>query len=246
MKRFDQMTTYPQSKFSDKKAIFIGIGRSDVNYVYAFHSLLMHRRMGAAVTLEIWRDQGHAIPESGSPGLVQWFKLRVSSEDELKKLAEQKTRGAFDVAVKLPSLEQYFVLRDLSATPFVKLFGETWKKRIDMRIAALQKDKKVEYESRAYSLMQKSLSRELTYKKSEDLEKVRRGYLMIKESYGDSAESVLIDKDIARAEQLYKLVSQREAEFKSQQAKISKEKKEEAKDPTESDKDRIPRNPFDR
>jgi hypothetical protein len=143
-------------------------------------------------------------------------------------------------------LEQYFVLRDLSATPFVKLIGETWKKRIDTRITALKKDKKVEYESRAYSLMQKSLSRELTYKKSADLEKVRRGYLMLKESYGDSAESVLIDKDIARVEQLYKLVSQREAEFKSQQAKISKEKKEEAKDPTESDKDRIPRNPFDR
>ncbi|MFT5906389.1 MAG: putative esterase, partial [Cryomorphaceae bacterium] len=246
MRQFNQMKTYPQSKFSGKKAVFIGIGRSDPNDIYAYHALLMHRKMGAAVTLEIWRDLGHSIPDPGSPGLEQWLRLRLINKNGLKELAEQKTQAAFDAAMKLPELAQYFMLRDLSATPYVKLLGETWKKRIDAGIASLKKDKKVLQESLAYSQQQKALFRELKYRNAADLEKVKGAYLSIKKNYADSTQAVLIAKDIARVEHLLKLVKQREAEMKSKQVKKKKDKAEEVEGPTESDKDRIPRNPFNR
>ncbi len=247
MMQFNQMKTYPQSKFSGKKAVFIGIGRSDANYTFAYHALLMHRKMGAAVTLEIWRDLGHSTPQPGSAGLEQWLRLRLSNKGGLKELAEQKTKIAFDAAVKLPELEQYFVLRDLSATPYVKLLGEAWKKRIDAGIAILKKDKKVLQESLAYSKKQKALFYELKYRNSADLEKVVGGYRSIQKSYPNSKEAVLMAKDIARVERLLELVRPREAEMKSKQAKKNKDKANEAEGPSkENDRDRIPRNPFNR
>jgi|TARA_B110000908_G_scaffold38085_1_gene45876 predicted esterase len=245
MKQFNQIKTYRQGKGDDKKVIFIGIGRNDHNHTYAYHALMMHRKMSAAVTLEIWRDLGHSIPQSGSSGLKQWLRSRLINKEGLKELAAQETQTAFDAALKLPELEQYFVLRDLSDTPYVKLLGETWEKRINSGIATLTKDKKVLQESLAHSQQQKALSWELKYRNSVDLEKVKRGYLFIQETYADSTEAVLMVKDITRVERLLKLVRQREAEMKSRQAEKSKDKDAEAKGPSrENDRDRIPRNPL--
>lgn len=247
MKQFKQIKTYPQSKRSGKKAIFIGIGRSDPNYTYAYHALLQHRKMGAAVTLEIWRDLGHSIPQPGSSGLEQWLRLRLSEKEGLKELAEQETQTAFNAAVKLPELERYFALRDLSATPYVKRLGEAWEKRIDAGIASLKEDERILQESRAYTQKQKALFRELKYRSAADLEKVKGVYLSIQEAYPKSAEAVLMAKDVARVERLLKLVRQRKGEMEPKKAKKSKDKGREAEGPSgDNDRDRIPRNPFNR
>ena len=245
MKKFTQMKAYPQSKHGAKKAIFIGIGRSDPNYNYAYHALLMHRKMGAAVSLEIWRDLGHSLPQKGSQGLEQWLKLRLSNKDGLKDLAEQKTQIAFEAAAKLPELEQYFALRDLSATPYVKLLGETWKQRINAGILSLKKDKKVLQESLAYSQKQQALFRELKYRSAVDLSKVKDAYLSIQKVYPNSTEAVLMAKDVLRVERLLKRVRLREAQMKPKQVEKSKDKESEVEGPTrDNDRDRVPRNPL--
>ena len=240
MRQFNPRAMYPRGKDKARKEIFIGIGRNDGNYTYAYHSLLMHRKMGAAVTLELWRDLGHSIPETGSPGLEQWLRLRLNRVEGLKELAQEKTQAAFGASNKLPPLAEYFALRDLSMTPYVKLLGDVWKKRISTRITELKKDAKVKNESLAYFKKQKALFLELKYRNSADLGKVRREYLAIKERFSDTNEATSINKDIDRVERLLILVSKREAEMKPKKREVRKKKEELER----NDRKRIPTNPL--
>ena len=114
-------------RFSKPKPIFVGIGRPDAHYPFALRTLVHYRPLGARTTLETWQGLGHSFPEKGSQALRQWLALEANPAADQKEAAEKWVTFRLDVIKGMPDLvDQWFALRELEATPYLRTLGESW------------------------------------------------------------------------------------------------------------------------
>ncbi|MDB4288252.1 hypothetical protein N9969_01195 [Akkermansiaceae bacterium] len=187
----------PQTRYSFKKPIFIGVGRLDGNYPFALKALLHHRSLGGAPIMETWSNLAHEYPQDGATGLRQWLAIQGNSSSNAKK--EMVT--AISVGKSLTPLGQWNQLRHLKELPYAKIFGES---EIDAWIAALEKDEFIQKEAAALKEHRRILAKEVTGTSLKSLQAVNFSYLDLADRFKKTQQSKLLLHDHERTSTLLK------------------------------------------
>lgn len=228
---------------SKGRPVFVGVGRLDGNFPYSLRAVVYHRSLGAQTTFDLWHGLKHALPKDGSTALQQWFSARVHPAAKLRPVAHKEMLGELAAAKLLAPYPQWIRLRQLKDYPYSGILGESWKKSLDGKIAALESVAPVQTEAGFLKLHRKLLIREIKEATLIGMAKINMGYQELIRKAPSSKQAELARHDHQRTQQLY-------LQFKEQD-KAAKDRAKEPVSPTEpiAPKDperrrRIPKNPL--
>lgn len=197
-------------KYTSKKPVHIGIGRSDGNYPFALNALLYHRKMGGNPTLEIWPTLGHDFPDNGSPSLTQWLNMRLSPPEELTTSATQELDKLVRKAGSLKPLEHWDQLREVKRMPYFQLTSKSWQEMLAKKLTAIESDPLVAPEARLFSQHRRLLHQEITNNTLSSLKKVNLSYLNLSSQHPKTRQGKLLEEDFVRTEKLLKHFEEQE------------------------------------
>lgn len=201
-----QMAPGAMKKYSSKKPVHIAIGRSDGNYTYALKGFLHHRKLGGAVSLEVWPTLGHAYPEKGSDSIRQWLALRAQSPKILVPLAVKELTKAVAKAMSLEPIAQWDRLREVKDMPYFALTPPAWQAEFKISLTGLEAVNPVATEASLYSKHRRLLHQEITNRTLTSLKKVNTSYLDLSSKYPDTRQGKLLEEDFKRTAAILKQI----------------------------------------
>lgn len=238
-------------RFSNRKPLFIGVGRKDGNYPFSLRALVFYRPLGARTTMETWHDLGHQFPTGGSPALTQWLAIEADPKGDHRTPATKWADDRLEEVKAMPKpVEQWVALRDLKETPYARVLEDTWQAGLDKRIKTLEAKAPVDREVEALTAHRTLLRKEMGQHTQELYESLLDDYFKLHQTYLDTRQGQIALEDHRRVKRLLQ-----HFEEQDKIARTEEKKKEEdfipeqpAKDPFEpkfprSDRG-IPRNPL--
>lgn len=223
-------------KYSSKKPVHIGIGRSDGNYPFALNALLHHRKLGGNPTLEVWPTLGHDFPDNGSPSLAQWLNMRVQSPEKLAATATTELDALIRKASSMKPLQQWDQLREIKQMPYFQLTSSQWRDSFKKKLSAIEANPSVATEARLLSKHRRLIHQEITNNTLSSLKKVNLSYLDLSSQYPKTRQGKLLEADFLRTEKLLKHFAEQE--------KLRPKEKAPPKIETPDPRRRIPRSPL--
>lgn len=193
-------------RYPDKKPVHIAIGRSDANYTFALKGYLHHRKLGGAVSMEVWPTLRHAYPEDGSDSIRQWLALRTQTAKALAPLATQELAETAAKAKSLKPIEQWERLREIKNMPYFALTSPAWQAKFKKSLAALEATPPVATEASLYSKHRRLLHQEITNRTLTSLKKVSESYLDLSSQYPNSRQGKLLEEDFKRTAAILKQI----------------------------------------
>lgn len=200
---------------SKDRPVFIGVGRLDGNFPFALRAVVYHRALGAQTTFESWHGLRHALPKDGSTALQQWFSMRVHPAAKLRPVAGKEMLAELADAEKLDPYLQWIRLRQLRDYPYSPIFGESWQKRLDGKIAALESTAPVQTEAGFLKLHRKLLIREIKEATLIGMAKINIGYQELIRKAPNAKQAELARHDHQRTQQLYLQFKEQDAAAKA-------------------------------
>lgn len=197
------------SKHRFKKPIHIAVGQNDSTYPFALKAYMVHRKLGAEVTLEEWPNHGHRLPRFRSEALSQWFKMRTTSGTKIKALANEKIATATKKADYLEFPEQWTKLVELRQMPYFSRADSEIQKTLSTQLTLISKDPSVADEASLYSKRRVLLHREINSKDLLSLQKVALQYRSLANHSPESPQGKLLGKDADRLRKMLLTLQQR-------------------------------------
>lgn len=226
----------PLKKYSSRKPVHIGIGRSDGNYPFALKALLHHRKLGGNPTLEVWPTLGHDFPDNGSQPLTQWLNMRIQSPKKLAKGATNELDTLVKEAATMKPLQHWDRLREIKQMPYFQLTSKQWQEDFKESLTKIESIAPVATEAKLFSKHRHLLHQEITNNTLSSLKKVNLSYLDLSSQYPKTRQGKLLEEDFLRTEKLLKHFAEQE--------KLRPKEKEQPKIEAPDSRRRIPRSPL--
>jgi predicted esterase len=220
-------------KFPTRKPLFVGVGRKDGNYPFSLRALTFYRPLGVQTTFDTWHELGHAFPAAESPALKQWLAIEAHPRADHKPAAKAWMEERIDKIKGLPDLvDQWVAMRDLEATPYLRVLGDTWKTKIKDQIADLEKGGRVAAEAKALAEHRTLLRKEMGKHTDKLYQALLGAYLKLSETHSGTRQAEIALGDYERVKRLLQ-------HFREQD-KIAKEKERDNPFPPADEKENNP------
>ncbi len=189
-------------KFQSSVPIYIGCGRFDGNYPPSLAAFVYFRKLGAEITLEVWPELTHALPEKPPEAMRQWLRLQAKEPGLGKEATEWIAARLGDITGIENPIAQWLAYDEFNSLPFVKNFGEEAAKVAGERIDDLLKTPTVATEKKWRDESRRILVRESGDRLLNTLQSASRAHHALAEKAMGTRAGAEAQRDFQRTQKL--------------------------------------------